>query len=59
MILAGLESALGVKLSPPTGCYGISAWVSTAWFAHDPALEGGGFEPSVPLRQWGLVVRGL
>ena len=28
MILAGLESALGVKLSPPTGCYGISAWVS-------------------------------
>ena len=40
--------ALGVNLSPPMGCYGISAWVSTAWFAHDSALEGDGFEPSVP-----------
>jgi hypothetical protein len=40
--------ALGVNLSPPTGCYGISAWVSTAWFAHDSALEQSGFELSVP-----------
>src|ERR1700720_4020363 len=29
-------------------CYGISAWVSTAWFAHDSPLEGDGFERSVP-----------
>jgi hypothetical protein len=32
-----------------SGEWGITACVSTAWFAHDSALEESGFEPSVPL----------
>ena len=39
----GYSIRLGVNLSPPMGCYGISAWVSTAWFAHDSALDDQAF----------------
>jgi hypothetical protein len=36
-----------------SGEWGITACVSTAWFAHDSALEESGFEPSVPLEKSG------
>jgi hypothetical protein len=46
-----------------TAMTAIGAWLAKAGprsrgveFPLDAPLEGGGFEPSVPLRQWGLVV---